>query len=1037
LKKLLFALCPLLATSALAIQNPETSSGAIQRAGHDPLSSYYVHSITDNSVAGFKKAFEAPYVAVSQQIPSQAIVVSPGSRGTGFSAINEANVAQAARNFLSSSGLLPSNIDLAVVSAKFVMDRLWFVKFRKEVAGIPVHDAGIGMAISSAGKIMFLWGELSTRTVEHEAFVISDAEAMKTAQGGLAGEISGGEYLGPTILPLYIDGGPEYRPTHRYMVATRDPVGAWEIFIDAADGRILERTDRIYYDNISGIVSGTIQPLFPTDPWEDRNFFDIDLNFSGLDPVTTDRYGHYSVEVPGSDPIGVDIFLRGPFMEVWNEEGPEGYIYSVVDPPADFNPYWDESNSLRAERDGWYSGVFVHSWVKTLDPAMSVMDYPMGCNVYVAGSCNAFWSGWDRSINFYRAGNGCNNTAQIADVVYHEYGHGVTDLVAGPDDPNGAIHEGFSDYLACTITNQPIVGRGFYSRDPDIFLRSLDNDMRYPDDWSGEPHNDGEIIGGALWHTRADLSPHPMGYVDSLWHYARYAYAQEFEPYFWAFLALDDDDGDLDNGTPNAWTIFHNFGDRHGIGPGTVVTVFGDPISDSEDTTRTFTVTATVEAYFDTYPDSVILYYDNGGGFRPVVMQSNGSQWQGIIPRQNNGTTVNYYVLAVDRAHFRGTWPEGAPEIHHSFYVGPDIFPPTMSLTLGPPNTVNLFGPYGPFVISAFDNNGIDPAQVKIHYFVNRENESVASLLRGQGDGEFEIASINLGRQLFTGDIVHYYFTAMDQAHIPNTGRLPETGSYELVMVTSEVYENFEVSGLSAWTCDQDWFLREGGYQSMHSVWYSTPNYPNNANSPMTYNSTIDLSPYQTARITFYYRGMILWNDTCTIEATNDNGQTWYRAGFVTNDTMSYTFGQLDISSILRGDRHQYKIRFRFISDEEGTAPGIIFDNVGWSVDPVVGVDESEVLPAELSLGQNYPNPFNPATNIRFSLPAASDVRLEIFDIMGRRVAILLNEKLNAGAYSVRWDGVDGDGSPMASGVYLYRLTTDNGTRQEKMTLLR
>jgi len=1026
------------ASQLAAFRGEEPPYGAIQRPGFDFHAPAY-----SNTYSGLHREYPelmgARYFAVNSQIPSQIILVGPQSGSTGFSSIDENNVQQAAVNFLSSVGLLPANCDLGLVSGRFVMGRLWFINLRKSVDGIPIFDAGIGMAISPYGKVISLCGDVGDFSLPQMNFTITENDALDIARAGILGQFIGAENTGRGILPLYYAEGKEFRPVYRFMIGGADPAAAWDVMVDAERGQIIQRTDMIHSDNISGTVSGSIQPLYPNDPWEDRNFFHLDLNFDGAEPVTTDMNGYYSLNLPGSDPVNASIYLRGPFMEVWNEAGIEAETSAVIDPPAIFDVYWDDSNSLPAERDGWYSAVFVHNWIKILDPGLTVMDFPMHCNVYIAETCNAFYSGWDRSINFYRAGGGCNNTAQIANVVYHEYGHAITDLQTRPNGPDGAMHEGFSDYLACTIMSDPLVGEGFYANNPNSYLRTLDNDNRYPDDWRGESHNDGLIIGGALWHTREDLSPHGHGYVDSLWHFARYSMPQDFETFFWAFVALDDDDGNIDNGTPNAYTIFENFGDRHGVGPGTEVTVTADTLLDSEDTTRSYTVSASVTSVFEANPDSILLYYDNGGGFAPLVMQANGSLWEATIPPQRNGTRVDYYILVVDLAGFRGAWPLGAPGSHYSFYVGPDIIPPTMRIVQGPPNTLNLLGPYGPFVINAYDVNGINSSQVRLHYYVNSEQEAVVPLSPGVNEGDYTIGSIDLDRQLLTGDSVHYYFTAVDDANIPNTGRLPQSGSFNVVMVTAEVIEYFERNGLDDWTCDEDWFLRNDGFYSLHSVWYASPNYPNNANSSMMSNLTFDFSPYRTARITFYYRGAIRANDSCLVEASNNNGQSWYRAGFVTDTVVSiFSLKQCDFSPILRNDAHQYRMRFRFVSDDSATWAGIMMDDIGFAVDPAVGVDnEAPVMPHALSLRQNFPNPFNPETIIYFELPANSHVRLEIFDILGRRISTLLDEEMLPGSYGIKWDGKDRQGEAVASGVYFYRIATDYGSRQEKMTLLR
>ncbi len=89
-------------------------------------------------------------------------------------------------------------------------------------------------------------------------------------------------------------------------------------------------------------------------------------------------------------------------------------------------------------------------------------------------------------------------------------------------------------------------------------------------------------------------------------------------------------------------------------------------------------------------------------------------------------------------------------------------------------------------------------------------------------------------------------------------------------------------------------------------------------------------------------------------------------------------------------------------------------------------------IPAEFALGQNYPNPFNPSTTINYELPASNFVTLKIYDLVGKEVATLVNEKLDAGRYSATFNGAN-----LASGMYFYKISAGQFTFVRKMVLIK
>jgi len=94
--------------------------------------------------------------------------------------------------------------------------------------------------------------------------------------------------------------------------------------------------------------------------------------------------------------------------------------------------------------------------------------------------------------------------------------------------------------------------------------------------------------------------------------------------------------------------------------------------------------------------------------------------------------------------------------------------------------------------------------------------------------------------------------------------------------------------------------------------------------------------------------------------------------------------------------------------------------------------DYEKGLPSNYVLEQNYPNPFNPSTVIEFALPEASQVRLEIFNILGQSVEVLVDDRLSAGIHQVTYES-----GRNPSGVYFYRLSHNDGVETKKMTLLK
>jgi hypothetical protein len=159
---------------------------------------------------------------------------------------------------------------------------------------------------------------------------------------------------------------------------------------------------------------------------------------------------------------------------------------------------------------------------------------------------------------------------------------------------------------------------------------------------------------------------------------------------------------------------------------------------------------------------------------------------------------------------------------------------------------------------------------------------------------------------------------------------------------------------------------------------------------------------------------------------------TWAGWRLVTWDCERDTAGSWTGNGVLEGS-----IRFRGIQLRKGTGSGVLKGSV--LVDLIqlaqrvpVAVEEPGGIPEVFALHQNYPNPFNPATRIRFDLPHGGHVRLAVFDLLGREVAVLADGAREAGSHAVEFNA-----RSLASGAYLCRLTGPGGVIVRKMLLAR
>jgi len=189
-------------------------------------------------------------------------------------------------------------------------------------------------------------------------------------------------------------------------------------------------------------------------------------------------------------------------------------------------------------------------------------------------------------------------------------------------------------------------------------------------------------------------------------------------------------------------------------------------------------------------------------------------------------------------------------------------------------------------------------------------------------------------------------------------------------------------------------------------------------------NGTINADVWDAAQFPFSYDSWML--NELIVDLNTDWAEFYFEGNLIygwqwTSSSDSTCPLQLSVTDIMGG-----------IYPNTGPSEWYIDDYRLARLDPNVGLGHFVYAPTEFILRQNYPNPFNPRTAIMFELPTSSDVRLSVFDFLGREVSVLVNERREAGNHELIFDG-----SNLASGVYFYRLAAGEFVQSKRLVLLK
>jgi hypothetical protein len=310
--------------------------------------------------------------------------------------------------------------------------------------------------------------------------------------------------------------------------------------------RVLNWESEVYHTH-NGVVSGNVWATSPLQPTANRPFEELEVKrlSDGLTQITGSD-GRYGFTAPaGSTEIRAK--LRGPFFVINNQSGPglESAQSGPPVPPINLNLSASNEDQL-AQDSAFYWANFARDLAHTILGPGELANLPVLTNINQ--TCNAFWNG--SSLNFFKSGNGCPNTA-YSDVVMHEYGHGI-DAAKG-----GIIHagysEGFGDSIAVLATRQPCVGRDFFGAG--TCLRPASDVVLWPAA-SPDPHVVGRPYAGFTWELIQQLKQtfsddEAYAIATRLALGAAAANPSDVADAVRLNFIVDDNDGNLANGTPH------------------------------------------------------------------------------------------------------------------------------------------------------------------------------------------------------------------------------------------------------------------------------------------------------------------------------------------------------------------------------------------------------------------------------------------------------------------------------------------------------
>ncbi len=574
--------------------------------------------------------------------------------------------------------------------------------YRQRMHGLPVEESRVRILVRGAAPCQVVYAaSAAVGAFSGEASpvpAVSAAGALRTVQN-LAEYRTLDSWSSP--IAAWLPPTPE-RPATRLVwkfhgrSANRAEPRAFTFFVDALTGDLLRARDEIVHADADGLVTGLatpgLEPDVAANPPVEVALAGLLVGVGSADSTYTDADGAYLLTDLPETVQSLQAELTGASSIVFSVLGSDEVLTETILPPATVDFVFNESESeyTTAQVNGFVHAEATHDFYKERNPGYDGLDTRLACYVNIDSACNAYFDPIDLSINFFAAGTAvfpgvtldCNNTA-FATVITHEYGHFILNQLGVPQ---GAFGEGFADTLSILRFDNPIIGEDFYT-DGSAVRDIAGANQQYP--CGGEIHTCGQVLAGVFWDlklafeetfgTAAGLANAQQLFVD--WSAITTGGSGTDSAYPTTaveVLTVDDDDGVIENGTPNRADICAAF-EAHGIDCPALDTIGfefpdGIPVTLAPDGSTTFPVL--VVAIEETPEDGTgLLYYStNGSGFLSLELTPTGTnEYLAEIPVDACGDRVEFYFGALDPFGDEVFSPRSAPDVVHAAIVATSV----------------------------------------------------------------------------------------------------------------------------------------------------------------------------------------------------------------------------------------------------------------------------------------------------------------------------------------------------------------------------